>query len=90
MIKTFPENIAGKVWFVDVVTEYGIGHYVPAHITIERCAESLNANYIAVVDQDCPVFIGTEKWQRVFDNSTNLHFRLFAQFAKTENFIELL
>ena len=54
-------SITGKVWFVDFVTEYGPGHHVPIHISLERCAEILHANYVAVVDHDCPPSIG--RWQ---------------------------
>ena len=85
-IKESAENISRKVWFVDVVTEYGVGHHVPIHVTIERCAEILNANYLAVVDQDCPPSIGTEKWLRVLHKWSNLDIRCFAEFAKQKRF----
>jgi hypothetical protein len=64
-----------KVWFVDVVTSYGTAclHSVPVHIALEQCAEILNAEYIAVVDENCPPFKGTEKWLRVFHESHNLY-----------------
>jgi hypothetical protein len=76
----------GKVWFVDVVTEYGPGHSVPLHVTLERSAELLNANYMAVVDEDCPPSIGTEKWQRVLHHSPNLHLESLSQFLTQRQF----
>jgi hypothetical protein len=81
-IKTSTESMTEKVWFVDFVTEYGYGHFVPIHVTLERCAELLNANYVAVVDQNCPPSIGTEKWLRVLHNSRNLDLHYLTQFAK--------
>ena len=87
--KEFDKNELGKVWFVDVITEYGVGHFVPVHMTVEQCAEILNANYIAVVDKDCPVSIGTEKWLRVLRNPTGLHLHQFGQLAKERRFTEL-
>ena len=66
----------GKVCFLDIVTEYGPGHFVPMHVNLERCAAILNANYIAIVDSDCPTSVGTKKWVRVLYNSRNLKFSL--------------
>jgi hypothetical protein len=70
-IKASADTTMKKVWFVDVVTDYGLAclHSVPVHVALEQCAELLDAEYIAVVDQNCPLFKGTEKWLRV------LHFR---------------
>lgn len=64
-----------KVWFVDVITYYGPAalHSVTVHIALEQCAELLNAEYIAAVDQSCPLFKGTEKWLRVLHDSEELH-----------------
>ena len=80
------EDTEKKVWFVDVVTEYGVGHYIPVHVTVERCAGIMNANYIAIVDKECPVSIGTEKWLHLFHNSKELHFGRAVQFAKEKLF----
>jgi hypothetical protein len=86
MIEAPAEIITGKVWFVDVVTEYGPGHHVAMHVTLERCAEILSANYIAVADQDCPPSIGTDKWLRVLHNSKNSDLHYLSQFAKQGRF----
>ena len=72
----------GKVCFVDFVSEYGPGHFVPIHVNLERCAAILNANYIAIVDRDCPPSTGTKKWVRVLHNSRNLNLHYLSQFAK--------
>ena len=80
------KNMTGKVWFIDVVTDYGPGHHVPMHITLEHCAEILNANYLAIVDRDCPPSIGTEKWRRVLCDFKNPHLRYFSQLAHQRRF----
>lgn len=66
-IDSSPQTTVKNVWFVDVVTACGPEclHSIPVHVALERSAEILNANYIAIVDQDCPFFRGTEQWQRV-------------------------
>jgi hypothetical protein len=74
--------MTGKVYFVDIITEYGPGHFIAQHVTLERCAEILNANYIAVVDQDCPPFTSREKLLRVLDNSRNPNLHGLTQLAK--------
>lgn len=62
-----------KVWFVDLITHYFPRRFVPVHLpvhlTLEECAEILNAKYIAVADQNCARSIGTEKWLRVLQNN---------------------
>jgi len=71
------ETTMQKVWFIDVVTQYGPDclHSVPVRIALEQCAEILNVEYTAVVDQNCPIFKGTEKWLRVlhFSRTGTLH-----------------
>jgi hypothetical protein len=74
--------MTSKVYFIDIVTEYGPGHFVSQHVTLERCAEILNANYIAVVDQDCPPFTKTGRLLRVLDNSRDPNLHGFTQLAK--------
>ena len=75
---------AKKVWFVDVVTRYGQGHEhsVPVHVALEQCTEFMNAKYIAVVDENCPTFTGTENWLRVIHNSRNPTLHDVAQLVK--------
>ena len=87
-IKASAETTMEKVWFVDVVTHCGPGceHSVPVHVALEQCAEILNAKYIAVVDQNCPLFRGTEKWLRVIHNPRNPTLHDIAQLAKQRQY----
>jgi hypothetical protein len=85
-IKASAKITMERVWFVDIVTDYGPGHFVPTHVTLEQCAEILNAEYTAIVDQACQLSIGTEKWIRVLRNSRNPTLHDFAQLRKQRQY----